>query len=44
MDELISTIKLIKSADFKVDDVNIDIHKRVAAAIAHGKFTSHNMR
>jgi hypothetical protein len=32
--ELISTIKLIKSADFKMDDVNIDIHKRVAAAIA----------
>ena len=44
VDELISTIKLIKSADFKVDDVNIDIHKRVAAAIAQGKFTSHNMR
>ncbi len=44
VDELISTIKLIKSADFNVDDVNIDIHKRVAAAIAQGKFTSHNMR
>ena len=37
VDELISTIKLIKSADFKVDDVNIDIHKRVAAAIVQGK-------
>ncbi len=44
VDELISSIKLIKSADFKVDDVNIDIHKRIAAAIAQGKFTRHNMR
>jgi hypothetical protein len=30
VDELISTIKLIKSTDFKVEDVNIDLHKRVA--------------
>jgi hypothetical protein len=44
VDELISTIKLIKSTDFKVEDVNIDLHKRVAAAIAKGHFTSHNMR
>jgi hypothetical protein len=44
VDELVSTIKLIKSADFSVEDVNVDIHKRVAAAIAQGKFTSHNMR
>ena len=43
-DELISTIKLIKSADFNVDDINVDLHKRVAAAIAQGYFTSHNMR
>jgi hypothetical protein len=28
VDELISTIKLIKSTDFKVEDVNIDLHKR----------------
>ncbi len=32
VDELISTIKLIRSTDFKVGDVNIDLHKRVAAA------------
>ena len=44
VDELVSTIKLIKSAEFKVEDVNIDIHKRVAAAIAQGKFINHNMR
>ena len=43
-DELISTIKLIKSVDFNVDDINVDLHKRVAAAIAQGYFTSHNMR
>jgi hypothetical protein len=43
-DELISTINLIKSTDFKVEDVNVDLHKRVAAAIANGHFTSHNMR
>jgi len=43
-DELISTIKLIKSVDFNVDDINIDLHKRVAAAIAQGYFTNHNMR
>jgi hypothetical protein len=44
VDELIATIKLIKSTDFKVEDVNVDLHKRVAAAIAQGHFTSHNMR
>ena len=43
-DELISTIKLIKSVDFNIDDVNVDLHKRVAAAIAQGHFTSHSMR
>jgi hypothetical protein len=43
-DELISTIKLIKSADFNVDDINVDLHKQVAAAIAQAYFTSHNMR
>ena len=42
--ELAATIKLIKSTDFKVEDVNVDLHKRVAAAIAQGHFTSHNMR
>ena len=44
VDELVKTIQLIKSADFKVEDVNVDLHKRVAAAIAQGKFNSHNMR
>ena len=44
MDELIAIIKLIKSTDFKVEDVNGDLHKRVAASIAMGQFTSHNMR
>jgi hypothetical protein len=44
IDELIATINLIKSTDFKVEDVNVDLHKRVAAAIAQGHFTSHNMR
>ncbi len=44
VEELVSTIKLIKSADFKVDDVNVDLHKRVTAAISQGKFTSHNIR
>ncbi len=44
IDELVDTIKLIKSADFKVDDINVDLHKRVAAAVAKGHFTSHNMR
>ena len=44
VDELIATINLIKSTDFKVQDVNVDLHKRVAAAIAQGHFTSHNMR
>jgi hypothetical protein len=43
-DEHISTIKLIKSVDFNVDDINVDLHKRVAAAIAQGHFTNHNMR
>jgi hypothetical protein len=33
VEELVSTIKLIKSADFKVEDVNVELHKRVAAAI-----------
>jgi hypothetical protein len=42
--ELVSTIKLIKSVEFNVDDINVDLHKRVAAAIAQGYFTSHNMR
>ena len=42
-EELIATIKLIKPTDFKVEDVNVDLHKRVAAAIAQGHFTSHNM-
>ncbi len=44
VDKLVKTIQLIKSADFKVEDVNVDLHKRVAAAISQGKFTSHNMR
>ncbi len=43
-EELIATIKLIKSTDFKVEDVNVDLHKRVAAATAQGHFTSYNMR
>jgi hypothetical protein len=43
-DELIATINMIKSTDFKVEDVNVDLHKRVAAVIAKGHFTSHNMR
>ena len=34
VDELVKTIQLIKSADFKVEDVNVDLHKRVSAAIA----------
>ncbi len=37
------TIKLIKKADFKVYNINVDLHKRVAAAEAQGHFTSHNM-
>ncbi len=44
VDELVKTIQLIKSADFKVEDVNVDLHKRASAAIAQGKFNSHNMR
>ncbi len=44
IDELVDTIKPIKSADFKVDDVNVDLHKRIAAVVAQGHFTSHNMR
>ncbi len=43
-DELVKTIQLIKSADFKVEVVNVNQHKRVAAAIEQGQFTSHNMR
>ncbi len=35
-EEFIVKIKLIKSTDFKVEDVNVDLHKRVAAAIAQG--------
>ena len=42
-EEFIAAIKLIKSTDFKVEDVNVDLHKRVAAAIAQGHFTSYNM-
>ncbi len=42
VDELVKTIQLIKSADFKVEDVNVDLHKRVSAAISLGKFNSHN--
>ncbi len=38
------TIQLVKSADFKVEYVNVDLHKRVTAAILQGKFNSHNMR
>jgi hypothetical protein len=44
VDELVKTILLIKSAEFKVEDVNVDLHKRVPAAISQGKFNSHNMR
>ena len=44
VEELADTIKIIKSADFKVEDINADLHKRVAAAVAMGHFTSHNMR
>ena len=40
-DELISTIKLIKSVNFNVDDINVDLHKRVPDPIAKGHFTSH---
>jgi hypothetical protein len=35
---LVATIKLIKSTDFKVDDVNVNLNKRVAAAITQGHF------
>ena len=35
-EELADTIKLIKSADFKVEDINADLHKRVAAAVVLG--------
>ncbi len=44
VDELVKTIQLIKSADFKVEDVNVDLHKRISAAIAQSKFNSHTMR
>ena len=30
--------------DFQVEDVDVALHNRVAAAIAKGHFTSHNMR
>jgi hypothetical protein len=43
VDELIATINLIKSTDFEVEEVNVDLHKRVAAAIAKGHFTNHKM-
>ncbi len=39
-DELIYTIKLIKSVNFRVDDINVDLHKRVSAAIAQGYFST----
>ncbi len=38
VDELIFTIKLIKSTDFKVEDVNVDLHKRVEAAPKQRRF------
>jgi hypothetical protein len=38
------TINLIKSTDFMVEDVNVNLHKRVAAGIAKGHSTSHTMR
>jgi hypothetical protein len=41
-DELVAT-KLIKCVDFKVEDINV-VSKRVAAAVAQGRFTNHNMR
>ena len=31
VDELIAAINLIKSTDFKVEDINVDLHKRVVA-------------
>ena len=48
-DELISTIKnhqvvQINFKVFKVEDANVDLHNRMAAAIALGNFTSHNIR
>jgi hypothetical protein len=43
VDKLISTINLIKSTDFRVEDVNVDLYKRVAAAIAKGHFICHSM-
>ncbi len=33
VEELVSTIKLIKSADFVVEDVNVDLHKLVAVKL-----------
>jgi hypothetical protein len=36
VEEFIDTIKLIKSTDFKVEDVNTDLHKSVQAAMAKG--------
>jgi hypothetical protein len=35
---------LIKSTDFKPEDVNVDLYKRAAAAIAQECITGHNMR
>ncbi len=43
LDESIATINLIESTDFKVEDVNVNLHKHVAATIAKGRPTSHNM-
>ncbi len=39
---MVKTIQLIKLADFKVEDVNVDLHKQVSAAISLGTFNSHN--
>ncbi len=44
VDELGETIQLIKSADFKVEDVNVYQHKQGVEAILQGKITSHNTR
>ncbi len=43
-DELINSIMLIKSTELKVEVVKVDLHRRVAAAIAQRHFTRHNMR
>jgi hypothetical protein len=44
VNKFITTIKLIQSTDFKVKEVYVDLHKRVAVAIAKGHFTSYYMR